>query len=99
MRAEKLTSGLASEGIRWHESVQTLGKQKVGSLVGSIRFLIEQLTLSAVVRSAPYCRSNGSARCARRQIELRKKGRKGLGHTTTSTTTVLNDDVDVRMGG
>lgn len=29
VRAEKLTSGLASEGVRWHESLESLGKQKV----------------------------------------------------------------------
>lgn len=30
VRAEKLTSGLASEGVRWLESLENLGKQKVG---------------------------------------------------------------------
>lgn len=29
VRAEKLTSGLASEGVRWLESLENLGKQKV----------------------------------------------------------------------
>ncbi len=29
IRAEKLTSGLASEGVRWLESLENLGKQKV----------------------------------------------------------------------
>ncbi|CAN0576130.1 unnamed protein product, partial [Laminaria digitata] len=29
VRAEKLTSGLASEGVRWLESLDNLGKQKV----------------------------------------------------------------------
>lgn len=31
VRAEKLTSGLASEGVRWLESLENLGKQKVKS--------------------------------------------------------------------
>lgn len=29
VRAEKLTSGLASEGVRWLASLESLGKQKV----------------------------------------------------------------------
>ncbi|CAB1118301.1 unnamed protein product [Ectocarpus sp. CCAP 1310/34] len=33
VRAEKLTSGLASEGVRWLESLENLGKQKV-DLIG-----------------------------------------------------------------
>ncbi|CAM9811362.1 unnamed protein product, partial [Ectocarpus sp. 12 AP-2014] len=33
VRAEKLTSGLASEGVRWLESLEDLGKQKV-DLIG-----------------------------------------------------------------
>ncbi|CAM9277540.1 unnamed protein product [Ascophyllum nodosum] len=33
VRAEKLTSGLASEGVRWLESLDSLGKQKV-ALIG-----------------------------------------------------------------
>ena len=32
VRAEKLTSGLASEGVRWLESLDSLGKQKVKTL-------------------------------------------------------------------
>lgn len=31
VRAEKLTSGLASEGVRWLESLENLGKQKVSA--------------------------------------------------------------------
>lgn len=31
VRAEKLTSGLESEGVRWHASLESLGKQKVGT--------------------------------------------------------------------
>lgn len=31
IRAEKLTSGLASEGVRWRESLERLGKQKVSA--------------------------------------------------------------------
>lgn len=32
VRAEKLTSGLESEGVRWHASLESLGKQKVGTM-------------------------------------------------------------------
>lgn len=45
VRAEKLTSGLASEGVRWLESLDSLGEQKVQ------RFAVFNPTFSYRTRS------------------------------------------------
>lgn len=52
VRAEKLTSGLASEGVRWLESLESLGKQKVNTFHAS--FSCTRLYSDTDIRSLLY---------------------------------------------
>lgn len=45
VRAEKLTSGLASEGVRWLESLENLGKQKVSAAMYALGWMPTRMSI------------------------------------------------------